>query len=70
MRVFGVLGLPLPCDLGINLGFRDITSIFATKSHIGQKADMRQPPQGLYRDVRLPLAGRGLCETVGFGPFF
>ena len=70
MRVFGVLGLPLPWDLGIGSGFRDNTSIFATKSHLGQKADMRQPPQGLYWDVRLPLAGRGLCETQALGLFF
>lgn len=33
------------------------------EADIGQKADMRQHPQGLYRDVRMPLAGSGLCET-------
>ena len=31
---------------------------------------MRQPPQGLYRDVRTPLAGRDLCGTQAVGFFF
>lgn len=47
MRFFGVLGLPRPCDLGIAVGPAYITSIFAAKPHLGQKADMRRPSRRL-----------------------